>query len=413
MAFWQNLRLRSKINLLLFLVVALFLLIGLFWQYRQQRALLFAEAITKARIITAEATRTREYLSRQLKTGNVELNRDRYGLIPVVVANRIGQLVAEDLTYTICHTSNRFRNRANAPDSYEQAALRRLLEDQTLVEVAEFTELDGKPVFRYLQAAHIDESCLECHGDPLASPPFLRELYPPEQDPSYNYRVGEVIGAVSIVIPMAPIEKQLATGFRNTVLTTSGFFVALVLCLGLLLRRAVLDPLGRLATAISLVRKTGRFTECLPDSGQDEIGELVGAYNAMGEELSAKAEQLEESERRFRLLVENARDAMVAFLPSGQIFLINRQAELIFGYSRQELLGEPVDRLFLPDPDITAKGLTVFLSGAPPLWFQQVHRLTGVRQDQSQVGLEVQVTVVDTGDRPFYTATLRERNASP
>jgi len=35
-------------------------------------------------------------------------------MIPVVVATRIGQIVAEDLTYTIRHTSARVRNQANA-----------------------------------------------------------------------------------------------------------------------------------------------------------------------------------------------------------------------------------------------------------------------------------------------------------
>ena len=139
---WQTLRLRAKINILLFLVLAVFLVISLFWQYRQQRDLLFSEAIDKAKIITSEATRTREYLSRQLKAGHIELNKDRYGIIPVVAANRVGQLVAEDLAYTIRHTSNRFRNPGNAPDIYEQVMLRRFAEEKNLNQIAEFTKID-------------------------------------------------------------------------------------------------------------------------------------------------------------------------------------------------------------------------------------------------------------------------------
>ncbi len=408
MTFWRTFSLRTKINVILLLILAVFLTFGLAWQYRQQRALLFAEAVDKAKIITSEATRTREYLSQQLKVGRVELNKDRYGMIPVVVANRIGQIVAEDLTYTIRHTSNRFRNRANAPDSYEQAALRRLAGDEQLHHVAEFTTLDGIPVFRYLQAAYADESCLECHGDPRQSPAFLREIYPPEQDASYHYQVGEVIGAVSIVIPMDQIERQLTAGFRRTLLTTSGFFLALVICLGLFLRKAVLRPLRALAVSIATIRKTGRFTERLPVPAQDEIGELVSGFNAMMAEVDAKTLQLEESEKRFRLLTETARDAMVAFLPSGQMFLFNRQAERIFGYTQAELLGESFDRLFVPAPDLYGPGLTSYLAAAQEEWFRMVHVLTGLRKDQSQLRLELSVTLVDTGERPFFTAILRE-----
>lgn len=413
MTIWRNFSLRSKINIILFLLLVVFLVINLFWQYRQQRALLFAEAVEKAQIVTAEATRTREYLSQQLKIGQVELTRDRYGMIPVVATNRIGQIVARDLGYTIRHTSPRFRNKANAPDSYEQSVLRRLTEDSNLQYVAELTELDGVPVFRYLQAAYIDESCLECHGDPQKSPLFLREIYPPEQDSSYHYRVGDVIGAVSIVIPMDQIEKQLAASFKSTLLTTSGFFLALVACFWLLIQTAVLNPLRNLATTIGNIRKTGRFGERLPIPGQDEIGELVGSFNAMSEELGSNAAQLEESEKRFRLLVETARDAIVAFLPTGQIFLLNRQAEALFGYSRQELLGEPLDRLFVPEQDVYAEGLTVSIATAKEPWFKEVHLLKGLRKNQSQVWMEMYVTVVDTGDRPFFTATLREKAPDP
>jgi len=408
MATWRNFSLRTKINLILSLVMAVFLAIGLFWQYRQQRALLFAEAVDKAKIITAEATRTREYISQQLKAGRIELNKDRYGIIPVVAANRIGQLVAEDLTYTIRHTSERVRNRANAPDSYEQAALRRLAMERAPNHVAEFTTLNGAPVFRYLQAARVDESCLECHGDPKQAPLFLREIYPPEQDPSYHYRAGEVIGAVSIVIPMAQIESQLIAGFKRSLLTTTGFFLALVIFLGLFLQKTVLNPLQALVATIGTIRRTGEFTERLPIPAQDEIGALVGGFNAMMDEIGGKTAQLEESERRFRLLTETARDAIVGFLPTGQIFLFNRQAEKLFGYKQGEMLGEPFDRLIVPEADVYGQELTAYLATADERWFKQVHVIAGLRRDRSQVRLELSVTLVDTGDRPFYTASLRE-----
>ena len=292
---------------------------------------------------------------------------------------------------------------------YEQVALRRLAENREVQHVAELTTLNGAPVFRYLQAAYADESCLECHGDPQQAPLFLREIFPPEQDAAYRYQVGEVIGAVSIVIPMAQIEKQLTTTFKSSLLTTSGFFIALVACLGLLMRKTVIDPLRHLAATLGTIRTTGHFSARLPVSGHDEIGELVCSFNAMAEELDAKTRHLEESEKRFRLLVETARDAIVAFLPAGQIFLVNRQAERIFGYSQQELLGEPVDRLFEVAPGLRAEGLATFLAMAAEPWFREVYLLKGVRQDQSPVQLEVSVTKVDTGERPFYTATLRER----
>jgi PAS domain S-box-containing protein len=51
------------------------------------------------------------------------------------------------------------------------------------------------------------------------------------------------------------------------------------------------------------------------------------------------------SASRFRGLVELAPDATVVTDRDGQIVLVNRQTELLFGYTREELLGQPVEQL--------------------------------------------------------------------
>ncbi|MBW2452452.1 MAG: DUF3365 domain-containing protein [Deltaproteobacteria bacterium] len=412
MRFWQNFRLRTKVNIILLISLAGLLSTSLIWQYRQHQRLVFSEASEKAEIIITEATRTREYISRQLQIGQIELNEDRYGMIPVVVANRIGRLVSEDLTYSIRHTSNRFRNPENAPDQYERKVLERMTNRASLDYVAEVTEFDGNPVFRYLQAAYADSSCLECHGKPDESPQFLRNIYPPEKDQAYNYKIGEVIGAVSVVIPIAQIEKRLAHGFNTTLVTTAGFFCALVICLGLMIRKTVVTPLSVLSQTIDDIRQTGRFTEAISRDTHDEIGDLVAGFNAMVSELKEKTGQLEESETRFRLMTEIARDAIVAFLPNGQMFLFNQKAEKIFGYKEKELLGESFDRLFLPDEESYVPSLSSFIAKAPEQWFEQEHHLIGLRRDQKTVKLKMSIKIIDTGEYPFFIALLSTLDAN-
>jgi len=55
--------------------------------------------------------------------------------------------------------------------------------------------------------------------------------------------------------------------------------------------------------------------------------------------------KLRESEERFRLVVESAPNGVVMVDRTGRIVLVNAQAEKMFGYSRQELLGEPIEVL--------------------------------------------------------------------
>ena len=51
------------------------------------------------------------------------------------------------------------------------------------------------------------------------------------------------------------------------------------------------------------------------------------------------------AERRFRLVVEAAPNAMVMVNRAAEIVLVNAQAERVFGYSRTELLGQPIEVL--------------------------------------------------------------------
>src|SRR6266496_3629072 len=58
-------------------------------------------------------------------------------------------------------------------------------------------------------------------------------------------------------------------------------------------------------------------------------------------------EELKKSERRFRALLESTPDAIVITKSEGTIYLVNAQAEKLFGYDREELLGQKVD-LIMP-----------------------------------------------------------------
>jgi PAS domain S-box-containing protein len=55
--------------------------------------------------------------------------------------------------------------------------------------------------------------------------------------------------------------------------------------------------------------------------------------------------ELRAAEERFRGLIESAPDAMVIADQTDTIVLVNRQAEKLFGYSRAELIGEPVETI--------------------------------------------------------------------
>src|SRR5579871_4636037 len=56
-------------------------------------------------------------------------------------------------------------------------------------------------------------------------------------------------------------------------------------------------------------------------------------------------EQHTNEDTRFRSLLESAPDAIVIVDAEGRIAIVNQQAEAVFGYGREELLGQPIELL--------------------------------------------------------------------
>jgi len=404
----RDLNLLTKITLVVSAIMAVLFAIFGVYAYRNQSALVLGDAVEKARIVASEAIRAREYLSQTLVEGDVTLNRERFGLIPIVASTRIALLAAEDAGFQVRQVSTRYRNPKNAPDAFEVQALAALQQQSDASEYFAEAEFEGARVLRYLKPFLVDQSCLECHGDPDRAPAFIRELYPPETDQAYHYRLGEIIGAASIVIPMTHLEARINDNLRRALFFVAIAFAALVFCLGMLTRVAITRPLARLGDAVREIEQTGRFVERIPHRNQDEIGTLIEGFNAMNEALREKTADLEESERRYRVLTETSRDGIISFLPAGQIILFNRQAERMFACRRVDVIGESVVRLVHPDcEELHALGVEAYLERHGEELVEKVITLPVQRLDGSSFRAELSLALVSEEGYRFFTATLR------
>jgi PAS domain S-box-containing protein len=106
---------------------------------------------------------------------------------------------------------------------------------------------------------------------------------------------------------------------------------------------------------------------------------------------------LRENERRFRLVVEAAPNAMVMISRTGQIVMVNAQAERVFGYSRAELVGQPVEML-VPErfrghhPGLRA----AFFVDPRPRPMGAGRELYGHKKDGSEFPVEIGLNPIET-----------------
>ncbi len=115
------------------------------------------------------------------------------------------------------------------------------------------------------------------------------------------------------------------------------------------------------------------------------------------------------SEERFRALLESAPDGMVVSDNHGRIVLVNAQTELLFGYSRSELLGMQVEML-MPERfrGAHAGHRASFLQAARAREMGAGRKLLGLRRNGSEFPVSISLNTILTTDGSMVVSDIRD-----
>lgn len=123
------------------------------------------------------------------------------------------------------------------------------------------------------------------------------------------------------------------------------------------------------------------------------------------------ARQAAAAEAKFRGLLESAPDPMVIANRAGAIVLINREAETAFGYSRQELINQPLD-LLVPGAFRESRSSPeepLYLGGRNTDGSPVPRDLQGRRKDGSPFPVDIRLSPsVSNDDGMLVTAVIRD-----
>lgn len=150
---------------------------------------------------------------------------------------------------------------------------------------------------------------------------------------------------------------------------------------------------------------------------QDASGKIVGiakiARNItdrkLAEEQIARSHAEVIAERKFREIIEEAPDAILEVNQTGQIVIANKTSETLFGYTREELLGQPVEILVpMPHRGNHADNVARFVKNGKSRPMGQGLDLNARRKDGSEFPVEISLSPIRSEKEVLIVVVIRD-----
>ena len=269
---WKALGIGPKVVMTTMVVFASLLAGGAYWIGQQLQADLERVLEDQAFIVQKQIEVTRAYVAKQfvvkakaagMKTGIEHSDPDTIPF-PATFTRETSEELAQEGVYNARVISSNPLNAKNGPqDAFEKEALAALVSGQK-----EFTKIDtvnGKMMFRRAtQDLASVKACVGCHE---------------------GKQVGDMLGAVSVQIPMDAPTAQLQRNLNNMYMGIIAVGVLMMGLLYLMIAKLVVKPMKGLESMAERARE-GDLTVRADVFSQDEIGRTSESFNTMFDRVS-------------------------------------------------------------------------------------------------------------------------------
>ena len=286
-----SMKIGTKMVVALGIIAAVLTLVGGIIIYEQEQARLLTLLEGQGKVIQAQVEVTRAYIAKnyvgKVKASsvgsNIKVARD-HGLdpqaipFPATATQEIGKTLGDQGIFQARLISDQPMNPENAPnDEFERKATQAIMSGAD--QYSEVDTVNGVLTYRRASADKASvQACVNCH---------------------VGTEVGDVVGLLSVSIPMGPAQEAMVNSVKQTGGLMGGVLLGCLVLVYVMMQKFVLHPLKSL-TSISrdIAQGHGDLTKRVPVTGQDELGELGKYFNLFIEKVQRSISQLAETTNR-------------------------------------------------------------------------------------------------------------------
>ncbi|AFY36196.1 DUF3365 domain-containing protein [Calothrix sp. PCC 7507] len=282
----KNLKIGTKINLLLMLVfiISIFISGAALSSVLQQRAQL--EVTNKALILIKTMNSVRSYTQNHVNP----LLADRLETEPAFIAETVPAFSATEVfenfrkneeykNFIYKEATLNPTNLRDKADNFETQIVQQFRRDSKLKELSGYLTLPGDKVFYIARPLAItDQKCLRCHSTPEAAPKSQLATYGSEN--GFGWKLNEIIAAQIISVPSEEVFDNAQQTWSLIMGILIAVFAVILLLINFLIKRTVIQRIRKIEKIAQKV-STGDTEASFDEDSQDEIGGLAAAFNRM------------------------------------------------------------------------------------------------------------------------------------
>ncbi len=146
---------------------------------------------------------------------------------------------------------------------------------------------------------------------------------------------SEPLGVLRLSLPISTVDHGVAP-MRNVVIVGGLIATLLTILLSLFIAERIARPVRHL-TQVATQMSQGHWGEQLIPSRQDEVGQLIRAFNRMAERLQRQMGFLEHEQQRLSIVLDNMADGVLILDADGTVQMINPAAARLLHVSSKRV----------------------------------------------------------------------------